>query len=55
VTPTAPSPAATNGQAKTGKPTGSIIHYTPSSSALAISPASAAAAQKKPKPAAPAQ
>jgi D-alanyl-D-alanine carboxypeptidase len=55
VTPTAPSPAATNGQAKTGKPTGSSIHYTPSSSALAVSPAPAAAAQKKPKPAVPAQ
>ncbi len=53
--PVAPSPAATNGQAKTGKPTGSSIHYTPSSSALATSPAPAAVAQKKPKPAAPAQ
>jgi len=53
--PAAPSPAVTNGQAKTGKPTGSNVHYTPSSSALATSPAPAAAAQKKPKPAAPAQ
>jgi D-alanyl-D-alanine carboxypeptidase len=53
--PAVPSPAATNGQAKTGKPTGSSIHYTPSSSPLATSPAPTAAAQKKPKPAAPAQ
>jgi D-alanyl-D-alanine carboxypeptidase len=39
----------TDGQGKTGKPTGSNVHYTPSSSsALAATPQPIAAAQKKP-------
>jgi D-alanyl-D-alanine carboxypeptidase len=52
-------PAADNGktdkQAKTGKPTGSNIHYTPSSSsALAATPQPVSTTQKKPaKPAKP--
>jgi D-alanyl-D-alanine carboxypeptidase len=59
VTPAAPSPApggaTVTGQGKTGKPTGSTIHYTPSSSAAqAVSP-QPIAVQKKPKPVAPAQ
>jgi D-alanyl-D-alanine carboxypeptidase len=57
-TPAADGTATVTGQAKTGKPSGSNIHYTPSSSsALATSPQSGApaAAQKKPKPATPAQ
>jgi D-alanyl-D-alanine carboxypeptidase len=41
--------ATVTGQTKTGKPTGSSVHYTPSSSASAAS--GAAAAPKKPKPA----
>jgi len=52
-TPAADGATAT-GQVKTGKPTGSNIHYTPSSaSALGAGPApgAPAAAQKKPKPA----
>ena len=55
VTPPAQGAAAV--PAKTGKPTGSTVHYTPSSSsALATSPqpGTAAAAPKKPKPATPA-
>jgi D-alanyl-D-alanine carboxypeptidase len=57
-TPAADSAATATGQVKTGKPTGSNVHYTPSSSsALGTSPQSGAtaAAQKKPKPATPAQ
>ena len=42
--------ATVTGQTKTGKPTGSTVHYTPSSSASAAS--GAATAPKKPKPAA---
>ena len=58
VTPAADGAATVTGQAKTGKPSGSNIHYTPSSSsALATGPQSgaSAAAQKKPKSAMPAQ
>jgi D-alanyl-D-alanine carboxypeptidase len=52
----AQSAATVTGQPKTGKPTGSNIHYTPSSSStLAATPGAPAAAPKKPKPAAPAQ
>jgi D-alanyl-D-alanine carboxypeptidase len=48
--------ATVTGQVKTGKPTGSTIHYTPSSSsALGTIPSAPAPAQKKPKPASPAQ
>jgi D-alanyl-D-alanine carboxypeptidase len=56
-TPAADSAATGTGQVKTGKPTGSTVHYTPSSaSALGTSPAPGVpAAPKKPKPAAPAQ
>jgi len=52
VTPAAPVIAAppANGQSKTGKPTGSNVHYTPSSASAAT--ASTSAAPKKPKPAA---
>jgi len=53
VTPAADGAATVTGQAKTGKPTGSNIHYTPSS-ASAANPASGTA-QKKPKPPTPAQ
>jgi D-alanyl-D-alanine carboxypeptidase len=55
VTPTADGAAIGTGQTKTGKPTGSNIHYTPSSttSASAVNPASGTA-QKKPKPPTPA-
>jgi D-alanyl-D-alanine carboxypeptidase len=53
-TPAADGAATGTGQAKTGKPTGSNIHYTPSSpSASAANPASGTA-QKKPKPPTPA-
>jgi D-alanyl-D-alanine carboxypeptidase len=45
--PAAPANAQPNGQPKTGKPTGSTVHYTPSSAATAT----AATALKKPKPA----
>jgi D-alanyl-D-alanine carboxypeptidase len=59
VTPAAPSPAqgaATGaGQGKTGKPTGSAIHYTPSSAAAPATSPQPSAAPKKPKPVAPAQ
>jgi D-alanyl-D-alanine carboxypeptidase len=48
------APAANPGQGKTGKPTGSNIHYTPSS-ASAASAEGAATAAKKPKPPAPTQ
>jgi D-alanyl-D-alanine carboxypeptidase len=53
---TPPAQGTVTVQAKTGKPTGSAVHYTPSSSsALATSPQpGAAAAPKKPKPATPA-
>jgi D-alanyl-D-alanine carboxypeptidase len=51
---TAPATAQPNSQAKTGKPTGSNIHYTPSSSSASATSA-AATAPKKPKPATPAQ
>jgi D-alanyl-D-alanine carboxypeptidase len=48
--------ATVTGQVKTGKPTGSNIHYTPSSSsALGTTSGAPAATQKKPKPPAPAQ
>jgi D-alanyl-D-alanine carboxypeptidase len=53
VTPATPStaPAAAAGsQTKTGKPTGSNVHYTPSSASAAAT-GSAATAPKKPKPA----
>jgi D-alanyl-D-alanine carboxypeptidase len=54
VTPAAPAApsaaAAANPQAKTGKPTGSNVHYTPSSASASATTGSAAA-QKKPKPA----
>jgi D-alanyl-D-alanine carboxypeptidase len=54
-TPAADGATAT-GPAKTGKPTGSTVHYTPSSaSALGTSPAPSAPAVKKPKPAPAAQ
>jgi D-alanyl-D-alanine carboxypeptidase len=54
VTPTADGAAIGTGQTKTGKPTGSNIHHTPSSpSASAVNPASGTA-QKKPKPPTPA-
>ena len=54
-TPAADGAATGTGQAKTGKPTGSNIHYTPSSpSASAANPASGTA-QKKPKPPTPTQ
>ena len=50
-TPAAPIIAApASPQAKTGKPTGSNVHYTPSSASAAT--ASTSAAPKKPKPAA---
>ena len=49
-TPAADGAPGVTGQAKTGKPSGSNIHYTPSSSsASAVNPASGTA-QKKPKP-----
>jgi D-alanyl-D-alanine carboxypeptidase len=44
VTPSAPAPASAQG--KTGKPTGSTVHYTPSSATAAST-----TAPKKPKPA----
>ncbi|MGA7430797.1 MAG: D-alanyl-D-alanine carboxypeptidase family protein [Xanthobacteraceae bacterium] len=53
-TPAADGAPGVTGQAKTGKPSGSNIHYTPSSSsASAVNPASGTA-QKKPKPPTPA-
>jgi D-alanyl-D-alanine carboxypeptidase len=57
-TPAADGTATVTGQVKTGKPSGSNVHYTPSSSsALATGPQSGATAAppKKPKPATPAQ
>jgi D-alanyl-D-alanine carboxypeptidase len=49
VTPAAaPAPAPASPQPKTGKPTGSNVHYTPSSASAA---STAATAPKKPKPA----
>jgi D-alanyl-D-alanine carboxypeptidase len=44
--PAAPASPQANAQQKTGKPTGSSVHYTPSSAATAT----AATAPKKPKP-----
>jgi D-alanyl-D-alanine carboxypeptidase len=46
VTPAAAPAAAASAQPKTGKPTGSNVHYTPASAATA----STSAAPKKPKP-----